>query len=70
MSKDKIEKESVKPDRNLPDSLYGSINQTQYWVTGTFVVQPAGWLNTATQLISIGTASIRGVFRVKPVGQL
>lgn len=40
------------------------------WVTGTFVVQPAGWLNTATQPISIGTASIRGVFRVKRVGQL
>ncbi|SEI84205.1 hypothetical protein SAMN05216327_104183 [Dyadobacter sp. SG02] len=40
------------------------------WVTGTFVVQPAGWLNTATQPISIGTAAIRGVFRVKRVGQL
>nr|WP_295934604.1 hypothetical protein [uncultured Dyadobacter sp.] len=42
----------------------------QQWVTGTFVVQPAGWLNTATQPISIGTASIKGVFRVKRVGQL
>ena len=40
------------------------------WVTGTFVVQPAGWLNTATQPISIGTASIKGVFKVKRVGQL
>lgn len=40
------------------------------WATGTFVVQPAGWMNTATQPISIGTASVRGVFRVKRVGQL
>ncbi|SDH40566.1 hypothetical protein SAMN04487996_1366 [Dyadobacter soli] len=42
----------------------------EQWVTGTFVVQPAGWLNTATQPISIGTASVRGAFRVKRVGQL
>lgn len=42
----------------------------QQWITGTFLVQPAGWLNTATQPISIGTASVRGAFRVKRVNPL
>ncbi len=44
-------------------------NEDKDWVVGTFTVQPAGWVNTATPTNPLGTANIKGVFRVKRVPQ-
>lgn len=37
------------------------------WAIGTFNLQPAGWINPSTPLDSYGTATIRGVYRMKRV---
>jgi hypothetical protein len=37
------------------------------WVNGTFTVQPSGWIDLAATPVQIGTASIKGIFRVKRV---
>ena len=44
-------------------------NSHPTWVAGTFTVQPAGWVDTGAQIVTIGTAGIKGVFRVKRVKQ-
>ncbi|WP_207503598.1 hypothetical protein [Telluribacter humicola] len=42
-------------------------NTDDTWVVGTFTVEPAGWIDT-TPPGKMGTASVKGVFRMKRVG--
>ena len=44
-------------------------NSDQTWVVGSFTVQPAGWIDTGGQIPTMGTAGVRGVFRVKRIGK-
>ncbi|MPR36842.1 hypothetical protein [Salmonirosea aquatica] len=44
-------------------------NSNLAWVVGTFTVQPAGWVRPSTPPNVIGTANIKGVFRMKRIGQ-
>jgi hypothetical protein len=57
---------------NGPSVSGGSLkvdNSDETWVTGTFTVQPAGWIRPTTPPDIMGTANIKGVFRVKRVGE-
>ncbi len=47
---------SLKVDDSHPD-----------WALGTFILNPAGWIRTSTPLDPMGTANIKGVFRMKRV---
>jgi hypothetical protein len=42
-------------------------NSDETWVVGTFTVQPAGWIRPSTPPDVMGTASIKGVLRMKRV---
>ncbi|HEV7351203.1 hypothetical protein [Telluribacter sp.] len=44
-------------------------NSDETWAVGTFTVEPAGWINTSPPA-KMGTASIKGVFRMKRVSQV
>jgi hypothetical protein len=42
-------------------------NTDKNWVTGTFTVLPAGWIDVSSGKPEIGIASVKGVFRVQRV---